>query len=144
MFFSEHFDLIEHYDSTKPYMLNIPLQKIAVGNTSILKNVFFDTDSYELLEASVFELDNLVKLLQLNSSLEVEISGHTDNTGTTDYNKTLSENRAKAVYNYLIQKNISKARLTFIGYGENIPIADNNTEEGKAKNRRTEFKVINF
>jgi len=144
LFFSEHFDLIEHYDSTKPYMLNIPLQKIAVGNTSILKNVFFDTDSYELLEASVFELDNLVKLLQLNSSLEVEIGGHTDNTGTTDYNKTLSENRAKAVYNYLIQKNISKARLTFIGYGENIPIADNNTEEGKAKNRRTEFKVINF
>jgi outer membrane protein OmpA-like peptidoglycan-associated protein len=144
LFFSEHFNLAENIDSTKPYYLNIPLQKIAIGSTSILKNVFFDVDSYELLETSVFELDKLLHLLEKTPTMEIEIGGHTDNSGTTEHNIELSKNRARAVYNYLIEHNVSSNRLSYIGYGENKPVASNNSVKGKAKNRRTEFKVISF
>lgn len=144
LFFSEHFDLTESHDSTKPYLLHIPLQKIAIGNTTILKNVFFETDSYELLETSIYELNRLVHLLEKNPTLNIEIRGHTDNTGTTEHNQTLSEKRAKSVYDYIRNKGISTQRLSYKGYGEFEPIATNNTETGKANNRRTEFKVVNF
>jgi len=88
------------------------------------------------------ELNELVKLLNENPSLKIEISGHTDNMGKPADNLLLSNNRAKAVVNYLISKNIGAARLTAKGYGETKPVADNKTEEGKARNRRTEMKVI--
>lgn len=144
LFYSEHFDLTMAFDSTKPFHLEIPLQKIQVGNSTILKNVFFDTDSYALLDASIFELNELLKLLKQNERLEIEIDGHTDNRGTTAHNMELSENRAKAVYNYLVNKGISESRLSYVGYGEQKPIASNETTQGKARNRRTAFKVINF
>ena len=76
------------------------------------------------------------------NNLTIEIQGHTDNEGTVAYNQQLSTNRAKAVYDYLIEAGINKERLQFKGYGFNQPIADNNTEAGRAKNRRTEFKII--
>jgi len=83
-----------------------------------------------------------VDYLNTNPNLKIEIGGHTDNVGSKAYNKTLSENRAKSVYTYLISKGIDKDRLSYKGYDFSIPIADNATEEGRALNRRTEFKVI--
>ena len=76
-----------------------------------------------------------------NESLEIEIHGHTDNQGEEDYNQTLSENRAKAVYNYLIGKGIAKERLSYKGFGESKPIATNDTKEGRQLNRRTEYVI---
>ena len=74
--------------------------------------------------------------------MKIEISGHTDNVGDANFNLKLSENRASAVYNYLLEQKIAPERLTFKGYGQTQPIADNSTEEGKSLNRRTEFMVI--
>lgn len=144
LFYSEHFDLTGFTDSLKPFYLDIPLQKIEVGNTTILKNVFFDVDSYELLDDSRFELKKLIELLHINSSLIIEIGGHTDNSGAHDYNMELSNNRAKSVYNFLVDNGIEVTRLSFKGYGESNPIDSNDTELGRSKNRRTEFKVMNF
>ncbi|HNU16063.1 MAG TPA: OmpA family protein, partial [Chitinophagaceae bacterium] len=92
--------------------------------------------------ASQAELDILVQLLTENPSVKIEIGGHTDNVGKPSDNLILSNNRAKAVVNYLVSKNIPAQRLLAKGYGETKPIADNKTEEGKAQNRRTEMKVI--
>jgi outer membrane protein OmpA-like peptidoglycan-associated protein len=80
--------------------------------------------------------------MKTNPKLKIEIGGHTDNVGTKAYNKTLSENRANSVYNYLISKGIDKTRLSYKGYDFSVPVATNDTEEGRALNRRTEFKVI--
>ena len=108
----------------------------------ILQDVYFETDKSELLSSSNEELDKLFKMLMDNPKIAIEISGHTDNTGTKDHNKLLSEARAKAVVDYLIKKSIQKDRLSFKGYGADKPIATNDTEEGRAKNRRVEFKII--
>jgi outer membrane protein OmpA-like peptidoglycan-associated protein len=108
----------------------------------VLKNIFFDTDKYELKPESRSELENLINLLQTNGNIKIEISGHTDNDGTPEYNLVLSNNRAKAVYNYLIGQGISAVRLTHQGYGLTKPIDTNETGQGRANNRRTEFKVV--
>jgi len=81
--------------------------------------------------------------MQSNPSIHIEISGHTDTTGTAAYNQTLSENRAKSVVQYLIGKGISTERLSFKGYGQSKPIDTNDTETGRANNRRTELKIVN-
>jgi outer membrane protein OmpA-like peptidoglycan-associated protein len=78
----------------------------------------------------------------LNAATTIEIGGHTDNVGDKKSNQILSENRAKAVYDYLIANEIAKERLTFKGFGDSMPIDDNNTEAGKANNRRTEFMIV--
>jgi outer membrane protein OmpA-like peptidoglycan-associated protein len=84
----------------------------------------------------------LLDFLQKNPKLKVEISGHTDNVGTAGHNLKLSTDRAKAVYEYIIQHDIENARLSYAGYGFSQPIDANDTEEGRANNRRTEFKVV--
>ncbi len=89
----------------------------------------------------MIELNKLVEVLNDNPKLSIEIGGHTDNTGNAADNIKLSGNRAKSVVDYLVSKGIAAARLTWKGYGATKPIADNSKEEGKAKNRRTEFKV---
>lgn len=121
---------------------NIMLNKLEVGSTVVLNNIFFDFDKYSLREESYPELDNLVKLLNENPKLKIEISGHTDNKGRTAYNYALSEKRAQTVVNYLVGKGVKKDRLTSIGYGYDKPIASNETIEGRQLNRRTEFKII--
>jgi len=108
----------------------------------VLKNIFFDTDSFRLKKESFAELNTLVELLEKNPGLKVEIGGHTDNVGTEEYNLTLSEKRAESVYDFLVKKGIEKGRLRFKGYGFSEPIAENSTEEGRARNRRTEIKVL--
>ena len=142
LFYSGSFFLKQDSLSTKPFVKNIELQKITKGASLVLNNIFFDTDSYELKPESKVELRKLIDFLNKNSSLKIEISGHTDNTGSTEHNLKLSENRAKAIYNYLIENGIKAGRLTYKGYGSSKAIADNKTEEGRAKNRRTEFKIL--
>lgn len=142
LFYSENFSLEKTKDSLKIFHFDIPLSPIKKGEKIVLKNIFFDTDSYRLEKTSSVELENLLQFLQNNPDIKIEISGHTDKTGSEIHNKQLSLNRAKSVYNYLIKNGINKNNLTYKGYGSSCPIDTNNTEEGKQKNRRTEFKIL--
>jgi len=142
LFYSENFSLTNLEHPEEPYIMNIPLQPIEKGVTVVLKNIFFKTDSYDLLPDSYTELGKVVEYMNANPKMKIEIGGHTDNVGTKAYNKTLSENRAKSVYNYLLSQGIAKERLSYSGYDFSVPIATNDTEEGRAQNRRTEFKVV--
>jgi len=142
LFYSENFSLKGQKSELDPFTKNIPLQPIEVGDAIILKNVFFDTDMFNLKDESLVELNKLVDFLNKNNSIIIEISGHTDNQGKAEHNKTLSENRAKAVYDYLVSHKISEKRLSYKGYGETRPIDSNDNETGRAVNRRTEVKII--
>ena len=124
-------------------VVKIPLQPIKKGEVFVLRNIFFDIDRYNLKPESYTELKLLISFLDSNPQLKIEIQGHTDNTGTFSHNKTLSENRAKAVYKYLIKEGIDKNRLAYKGYADTQPIADNKTKKGRALNRRTAFKILN-
>ena len=121
---------------------DIALNKIIVGSKVVLNNIFFDYDKATLRSESIAELDRLLSLLKNSSTLRIQISGHTDNKGSADYNQKLSENRAKSVVDYLIEKGIDKNRLQYKGYGFASPIAPNDTEEGRQLNRRTEFEIL--
>lgn len=141
LFHSENFSLADHNPS-EPYKLNIKLQPVKTGESVILKNIFFETGSADLKKESTIELNKLILLLKENQNLKIEISGHTDNVGGEKENLTLSENRAKAVYDFLVNAGIAATKLSYKGYGETRPISLNDTEEGRATNRRTEFTVI--
>jgi outer membrane protein OmpA-like peptidoglycan-associated protein/tetratricopeptide (TPR) repeat protein len=141
LFYSDNF-LLNKATPDSIYQKDIPLLSIEKDAIIVLKNIFFDVNKFEIKPASQVELEKLVQLLHLNPKLKIEISGHTDNVGKPTDNIKLSNNRAKAVVNYLIAKNIAVSRLFFKGYGSTKPVADNKTEEGKALNRRTEMKVI--
>ncbi|HEY9535226.1 MAG TPA: OmpA family protein, partial [Mucilaginibacter sp.] len=141
LFYSENFSLVGH-TSSNPFFITALLEPIEVGNKVILKNIFFDTNKYQLESESRSELQKLIEFLQLNPTVRIEISGHTDNVGNDDLNQTLSENRAKSVYDFLISGKIDPARMTYKGYGKTQPIAPNDSDENRAKNRRTEFKII--
>ncbi|MFO8055576.1 MAG: OmpA family protein [Bacteroidales bacterium] len=142
LMYSENFELKGVYGEADPYRKDIPLQPIHTGETVVLNNIFFELDEYELLPESKVELDRLLTLLDENPEMKIQIRGHTDNQGGKDYNQKLSENRAREVYNYLVNNGINKNRLSYKGFGQSKPIADNSTEQGRAKNRRTEFQVI--
>ncbi|MFW5645264.1 MAG: OmpA family protein, partial [Bacteroidota bacterium] len=121
---------------------NFELEKIEVGTKVVLENIYFETGKAVLKSESFEQLDQVIELLQNNETLKMEISGHTDNTGSLQVNTKLSEDRAKAVVNHLISKGIDKERLEWKGYAYTQPIAPNDTEEGRAKNRRVEFKIL--
>ncbi len=140
LFYSDNFRLKE--GTLEPLRMDIPLQALKSGTSIVLKNVFFDFDSYSLREESFVELNALLELLQLNKSLRIEISGHTDNRGSNSYNKNLSAKRAKAVKEYLTSKGIDANRLQSKGYGADKPIAPNETDKGRALNRRTEILIL--
>ena len=106
-----------------------------------LNNVFFKFAKAELKESSFPELNRLLKLLEDNPGMEIEISGHTCSMGSDEYNLGLSQRRAEAIYDYLIKNGISASRLSAIGYGETMPKASNETEEGRQFNRRVEFLI---
>ncbi|HWK99190.1 MAG TPA: OmpA family protein, partial [Parapedobacter sp.] len=142
LFFSESYPLDDSARINDAYEIRISLSRISVGKSETLNNVFFKTDQYTLLPESKSDLDQLVNFLNLNEHVRVEIGGHTDNTGQEAYNQQLSESRAEAVYNYLIDAGISVSRLTFRGYGQSQPIATNDTPEGRGLNRRTDFKIV--
>lgn len=141
LFHSENFELKEVKDRVEPYRKNVKLTPVNTGQSVVLKNIFFETGSAQLKNESRVELDKLVELLQKNPTMKIEISGHTDNVGSKESNMKLSDERAKSVVNYLVKAGINSSRLTFKGYGDTQPVDDNNTAEGRANNRRTEFKV---
>jgi len=142
LFFSENFTLKNIFDAERPLLKDVPLQPIIAGSSIILKNVFFETDSYALRNESRIELNKVVGLLKANPGIRIEIGGHTDNTGSADYNQVLSENRAKAVADYLKVSEIDTFRIQSKGYGFNVPVSGNDTPQGRAQNRRTEMKII--
>ncbi len=107
-----------------------------------LKWVYFDFDKYVLTPKAKATLDEAAAILKENPSLVVELAGHTDAIGTDSYNKALSEKRSKAVLDYLVSKGIAASRLKMVAFGEAKPVAPNNTEEGRAKNRRVELRII--
>ncbi len=117
------------------------LQPLTVGAKVVLKNIFFETGKAVLKEESFQQLNNVISFLKENPSVKLEISGHTDNVGGLAYNIKLSEARAKAVVTYLIENGIDKSRLTYKGYGPHQPVASNKTANGRALNRRVEFKI---
>ncbi len=143
LFYSDNFLMAERsIDST--YTKDIALIPIEVNARMVLKNIFFETNQFTLKKESHVELNELVSLLNENPTLRIEISGHTDNVGKPSDNLALSNNRAKAVIDYLLSKNISAQRLQAKGYGETQPIADNKTEDGRGMNRRTELLVRSY
>lgn len=140
LFYSEVYALSrKEADST--YKKDIPLNPVQLNASFVFNNILFATNSYTLPANGLVELQQLIQVLQDNPTLKVEISGHTDNTGNAKDNLTLSANRAKAIVDYLISKGIEPLRLSHKGYGDTQPIADNSTESGRAKNRRTSFTV---
>jgi outer membrane protein OmpA-like peptidoglycan-associated protein len=148
-FHSENFELTDVRSALDPFLLNIALQPLTAAKNDveqsdpvILKNIFFETGSASLLPASLPELQKLLGLMRENPSLSIQIQGHTDNVGTTADNQQLSEDRARAVYEYLSSQGIAPERLTYIGFGETQPIAPNDTEAGRKDNRRTAFVVF--
>lgn len=110
--------------------------------TIVLNNVFFDFDKSVLKQESFPELSRIVKLLAERSEMAIEIAGHTDATGASDYNMKLSEQRAKAVSEYLGENGINKDRITVTFFGENVPVQSNDTPGGRKMNRRVEFKIL--
>lgn len=128
----------------KEMRLDIQLNSIpSLKDISIkLNNIYFDFDRYELKPESFTEMQRVYKFLTDNPSVKIEISAHTDSQGSDDYNLTLSQKRAQSVVDYLIGLGIDSQRLVAKGYGEMKPVADNQTEEGRAMNRRVEMMVI--
>ncbi|HEY0434077.1 MAG TPA: OmpA family protein [Chitinophagaceae bacterium] len=140
LFYTDLYELASKKpDST--YQKDIPLQPIEVNALLAFKNIQFETNSFELKPVSFIELEKVIQLMTDNPTVRIEIGGHTDNVGKPADNLALSNNRAKAVVRYLISKGIAASRMTAKGYGETKPIADNSSEEGRAKNRRTGLKV---
>jgi len=117
------------------------VKAIEPGKVCDLRDIYYETNSYTLTQASKVVLALFIEFLKDNPTVKVEIQGHTDNIGNDDANQILSEHRAKAVYDYVIGKGIPADRLRYKGYGESQPIADNNTATGRAKNRRTVFLI---
>jgi outer membrane protein OmpA-like peptidoglycan-associated protein/tetratricopeptide (TPR) repeat protein len=126
------------------YNLNIELIKVKVGKKVVLNNILFQTGKSVLTAGSYTELDRLLNIMKENGQIKIEISGHTDNTGSALLNSKLSAARAKTVVDYLIQKGTDPLRMIFRGYGSSQPIADNSTAAGRTKNRRVEFKILEF
>ena len=141
LFFSSNFSL-KGVDASESVSLEAPLNKLRPGNKMVLNNIFFDTDSYALRPESKVELGTLIKQLMINKNIRVEIGGHTDNVGSEEENRRLSEQRAQAVVSHLIEAGIETSRLVAKGYGETEPVASNDSEDGRSKNRRTEMKII--
>lgn len=142
LFHSENISLKNLKSPDKPFIKNILMSSIKEGEKMVLQNVFFNTASFDLKDESKTELDKLFNFLKENENLSIEILGHTDNIGDKKMNQILSENRCKSVIKYLTDKGINSTRLSFKGLGDAEPIAGNETEEGRAQNRRTEFKVV--
>lgn len=126
----------------QPIVVDIALEKVREGSTVVLNNIFFDVDKYELKEKSAVELEKIVRFLTENPKVRIQVSGHTDNTGSADHNKQLSLRRATSVYNYLVKRGINAARVKYQGYGADMPIADNGTDEGRQLNRRIDFSIL--
>ena len=141
LFHSENFDL-PMGDGFNIVSKVVELKNIKVGSNITLRNVFFDSGKWEIMNDSYPELARLVLLLNDVPSLKIEISGHTDNIGAVSFNELLSQRRADAVVDYLVEKGVDIERLSAKGYGQTKPVDSNDTAESRASNRRTEFEII--
>ena len=129
-------------EEPNPVIRDIQLTPIEIGTTIRLKNIYFDYDKTTLKPESFVELNKVVELLKQNPSLEIEIEGHTDSQGSDQYNKDLSQGRAQSVVDYIASQNIVRTRLSAKGFGESKPIDTNDTDDGRANNRRVEFTIV--
>jgi outer membrane protein OmpA-like peptidoglycan-associated protein len=143
LFHSENFDIPDTAEYTE-VVRPIAMKKASIGTRIVMRNIFFDFDKATLRPESNLELDRLRKVMLDYPKMKIEISGHTDNKGSADYNKKLSESRAKSVLDYLVKKGISPDRMTSVGYGFDRSLAPNENEEGRQLNRRTEFEIKGF
>lgn len=125
-----------------PVALDVYLEPIKSGAAMVLNNLFFDTGKYELETKSKTELNKLIRFMQLNNTVKIEIEGHTDDIGADKDNQVLSEKRAKSVVDYMIANGISKDRIRFKGYGESKPVKPNTSDENRKLNRRIEMRVL--
>ncbi len=142
--------LLDSLDSESPTPVitkNSPIKNeyfgtLKVGEKVVLENIYFEFDKANLLSESFFELDKLHRLLLETPQLEIQIEGHTDVIGNDAYNIELSQKRAAAVFDYLLKKGIDESRISFMGFGKKIPISSNDTQEGRAANRRVQFMIL--
>jgi len=142
-FVNKTFSVPGNKESKQEITQNLALKTLTVGNIFVLRNIYFDFDRSTIKPESNKELNNLLQLLQNNPTMKIEISGHTDNKGSDEYNLVLSKDRAEAVVKWLVSKGIPRSRLEYEGYGETRPLATNDDEvEGRELNRRTEFKIL--
>ncbi len=132
----------EKYEIDTVIDRNFYMRPLEVGLTVRLDKIYFDFDKTTLRDDSFSELNKVVKMLEDNPDIKIEIAGHTDNKGSDTYNRNLSQGRAEAVRDYLLSKWVSDKRVVATGYGEDKPEVSNNTEEGRQTNRRVEFKVL--
>jgi len=141
LFYSENIEITGQYKKDEPFLVDIPLQPIQEGINMVLRNIFYQTDKYALKQESEYELVKVVNFLNDNPKVDITITGHTDSVGTAAYNKQLSEKRADEVAGFIIGKGIDASRVKAVGMGQEMPIAENTTAEGRAKNRRTELTI---
>jgi len=141
LFHSENFNLPDNADFQE-FNKDVALKKIEVGSTIVLRNIFFDFDKATIRPESANELDRLIKLLNDNPTVKIELGSHTDSKGSDEYNMRLSDSRSKSVVEYLISHGIPAGRLVAKGYGETKPIDTNDTDAGRQNNRRSEFKIL--
>ena len=147
LFHSENFSFDKENErklsiERKNFIFSIRLKKVKKEETIILNNILFETASADLKEESLSEIKTIKRFLEINPNILIELSGHTDSKGSLKYNSELSLKRANSVKTKLVKEGIDKSRIIAAGYGPTMPIADNKTEEGRAKNRRTELKVL--
>ena len=142
--FSFHSTYISHKDGSfeSPKNLNIKLESLKNGKSFKIEHIYFDNNSFKMDSSAKEVLLEFSNYLKINQSLIIEINGFTDNIGEENDNQLLSENRAKAVRNLILMQGISEERVFYNGFGESLPVFSNDTENGRAKNRRTEFKII--
>lgn len=140
--YSQNYQFSAKTSSLEPQKVEIKLMPLESGTKFELRNVFFETGKFELKSTSTNELNYIVEILKSNPSLKILVAGHTDNVGNEVNNKLLSDNRAQSVMKYLIEKGIGADRLTAKGFGSSKPLISNDTEEGRAKNRRTEIEIL--
>ncbi len=141
LFYSEYFELTDETES-RPFLIQAELQPVRHGSTVVLNNIFFDLDQSELKPESFTELVLLADFLKSSPDIVIELGGHTDNIGSEAYNLDLSQRRALAVRNFLTDNEIHEDRILVRGYGASKPVADNETEAGRALNRRTEMRIL--
>lgn len=142
LFYSTNLKPVQKNSIDKPEIMDIQLQPIEIGAEVQLYNIYYETDSFRILPQSEPELQNLVTFLKNNGQLKIEIQGHTDSSGSAQANQVLSEQRAKSVVDYLTGKGVQTNRLKWSGYGDKVPIASNETPEGRTLNRRTTVKIL--
>ncbi|MEQ9468454.1 MAG: OmpA family protein [Ekhidna sp.] len=141
LYSDQHFTS-EINDLSSPDTLDLLLDPVEIGKSIVLKNIYFDLDSYEIREESQSEIENAFQLMRQNPKIIVEIAGHTDDSGTRSHNMELSKQRAKAVHDRLIEMGINSDRLNYKGYADSSPLLPNTSENNRKSNRRIEFRVL--